>query len=1110
MVGISMLLAALTSSVSPALADPPGPAPSPAPVSPSAFGPDAKAKGASTGPVHRWIPLITGDRIGVNAQGEIRSVRPARGREHIPIRTETIGKHTYAMPDDARGLVHSGRVDRRLFDITTLSLPAYAQRPGLNLIVMYDAPRTDARKAVRSLAGAEVEHTLKSVDADAVTVPANGSTRLWSALTDGPAGATDRTAAPGVASVWLDGVVQASLDTSVPQIGAPEAWAAGYDGTGTRIAVLDSGVDATHPDLAGQIEAERNFSDAQTTHDLYGHGTHVASIAAGTGAKSGGKYKGVAPGARILNGKVLDDAGTGSLSGVIVGMEWAAAQKADVANVSLGTYDTPGIDPVEAAVNALSAESGTLFVIAAGNSGQEGPGSVGTPGSAEAALTVGAVDKQDRLAPFSSTGPRVGDAGIKPDLTAPGVDIGAAAAKGSLLADRGTQVAEGYVGLSGTSMATPHVAGAAALLAQQHPDWTGDDIKQALVNSTTPGAYTPFEQGSGRVDLRKAVKQKVTTRQTSLSFGTALWPHTDDQPVSKNLTYRNPGDTAVTLKLTMDATGPDGSAVPPGMFTFDDQVTIAPHSEASVKVTVDTRLGGDTVGAFTGRITAEGDGQTVGTALAVEREAERFTLTVKVLDRKGKPAAAPSWDAYLAGMSGPAKGTSAVLFADRYSLRVPPGRYFLNSMLRVDPAGSTTQGIDWINQPLLEITKDTTVTLDARTARPIDVTVPNRAARQIFGHIGAHADPTDGAGIGFGVFVSSFKNFHSAHLGPKTDDDVRLSQQLSASFSTGAKGHDEYHAVHEPKGDKLLTGFTHHLKDRELSKIRVNLAAPARGKIGYVTPVADNGAGLGTERPLPDTTTLHLFSQTPSWVLLFDQVDAQDTLEGSYVSPVRTFKPGRSYRHEFNKGVFGPDLPQGAGFIRADEALMGDLPLLSDGSGNASNNNSMHESARTTLYGNGEVLRTSIYPMDFFHIAANERTDYKLTASLTRGPATDVSTNVTATWTFSSEYAPGITQLPVSVVRFTPDLSLDNTAEAGAKMTVPVTVKGSAAGRNLASLRVQVSYDHGAHWHERTVRNGRIQVTNPRAGGSVSFKAEAVDKEGNTVSETIHDAYLTR
>ena len=131
------------------------------------------------------------------------------------------------------------------------------------------------------------------------------------------------------------------------------------------------------------------------------------------GAKSGGKYKGVAPGASLLDGKVLNDKGQGDMSQVIAGMEWAVAEKADVANLSLGAYDSPEIDPAEEAINRLSAESKTLFVVAAGNNGAQGAGSISTPGSADAALTVGAVDKQDVLAPFSSIGPRLGDEAIK-------------------------------------------------------------------------------------------------------------------------------------------------------------------------------------------------------------------------------------------------------------------------------------------------------------------------------------------------------------------------------------------------------------------------------------------------------------------------------------------------------------------------------------------------------------------------------------------------------------------------------------------------------------------------------------------------------------------------
>ncbi|CAM5699866.1 hypothetical protein SCALM49S_06509 [Streptomyces californicus] len=202
-----------------------------------------------------------------------------------------------------------------------------------------------------------------------MTTPTSDAPAIWKALTDRSAAGERVTTAAGIDRVWLDGVRRASLDKSVAQIGAPAAWKAGFTGKGVKIAVLDTGTDTTHPDLKGQVIAEKNFSAAKDTKDRVGHGTHVASIAAGTGAKSGGKFKGVAPDAKLLAGKVLDDDGYGDDSGILAGMEWAVAQGADIVNLSLGGPDTPEVDPLEAAVDKLSAEKGVLFAIAAGNEG---------------------------------------------------------------------------------------------------------------------------------------------------------------------------------------------------------------------------------------------------------------------------------------------------------------------------------------------------------------------------------------------------------------------------------------------------------------------------------------------------------------------------------------------------------------------------------------------------------------------------------------------------------------------------------------------------------------------------------------------------------------------
>ncbi|MFF0010365.1 S8 family serine peptidase [Streptomyces sp. NPDC005374] len=1053
------------------------------------------------------IVLITGDRVTVDAKGRVVGLERAKGREHIPVQIRKAAGHTLVIPADAARLVAGGKLDERLFDITELNKSATrrSQAKGLKVIVGYQGAATAAKADVRD--AGTLRRSLTTLNADAVQTPQKETPELWDAVTNG-----DRTAS-GIAHVWLDGVRKASLDKSVPQIGAPTAWAAGYDGKGVKIAVLDTGVDATHPDLKSQVIESKNFSTAADATDKFGHGTHVASIAAGTGAKSGGKYKGVAPGARILNGKVLDDTGSGDDSGILAGMEWAAAQGADVVNLSLGGQDTPAIDPLEAEVNKLSAEKGILFAIAAGNSGPE---SVGSPGSADSALTVGAVDDKDLLADFSSTGPRTGDGAIKPDVTAPGVDITAAAAKGSLIDQEVGEKPPGYLTISGTSMATPHVAGAAAILKQEHPDWGYAELKGALTGSTKGGKYTPFQQGSGRIQVDKAIKQTVIADPVSVSFETQAWPHTDDKPATEPLTYRNLGTKDVTLKLTSTATNPKGQAAPAGFFKLAaTTVTVPAHGRASVDVTVNTKLGGTLDGAYSAYVTATGGGQTVRTAAAVQREVESYDVTLNVLDRDGKPA--KTYSADLAGISGLADGRWFNPYDEDGSVtvRVPKGGYILNSANFVDP-DDTTKGTDWLVQPKLNVTKNTTITLDSRKAKPVDITVPDAAAKSEFASPGFSVQTAEG-GYGFGWFLDTYAGFRTAHVGPQVTDGS-LSQQFDGHWSKG--GTEQYDTVAGGPVKQFATGYTKHYKASELAAVKVGMGAAASGKKGSVSavgwlPGAFGASAISILQTLPGSRTLHL--STPSgvkWELDFEQDNGVDPdgfpiAEAYYtLGGAQSYQGGKSYSKTVNTAVFGPHLNADFGLYRDGNEIFGFVPLFSDGKGHAGS--SVFTSVNTTLYKNGVKVGSNDDPLfgeKTFKVPAGQAS-YKLTTSVKRSvKVAAASTRIDASWTFSSKKPADLTKLPASMVRFNAATGLDSRVEAGKTVKIPLTVEGSAKGSNLKSLAVYVSYDYGQTWKKVTVSGGKITVKNPAKGKAISFHAKIADKKGNKSTISIYNAY---
>ncbi|WP_443333264.1 S8 family peptidase [Streptomyces sp. CB01580] len=1077
----------------------------------------ARSAGTAAGATHE-LTLITGDRVTVDAKGRVLRFLPAKGREHIPVQRQMRDGHTLLVPADAHRLINSGKLDRRLFDITELNRAEIrkAQKSGLKLIVSYRGARASAAKAEVHDAGAtRVGRTLNSLNAESVTTPVDDAQEIWQALTSKPSRGVQRTTAAGIDRVWLDGVRRASLDKSVPQIGTPAAWKAGYTGKGVKIAVLDTGVDDTHPDLKGQVLEAKNFSTSSDAKDRYGHGTHVASIATGTGAKSGGKFKGVAPDAKLLAGKVLDDNGFGDDSGILAGMEWAVAQGADVVNLSLGGGDTPEVDPLEAAVNKLSADKGVLFAIAAGNEGDD-PGTVGSPGSADAALTVGAVDDKDQLADFSSRGPRVGDGAIKPDVTAPGVDITAAAAPGSVIDREEGQNPAGYLTISGTSMATPHVAGAAALLKQQHPDWKYTELKGALTASTKPGAYTPFQQGSGRIAVDRAIAQTVVADPVSLNFGVQQWPHTDDTPVTKQITYRNLGTTDVTLDLAVTATGPKGEPAPAGFFTLGkDKVTVPAGGTVDVPLTVDTRLGGNADGSYSAYVVGTGGGQTVRTAAAVEREIESYDLTLKVIGRDGKPATFYEND--LAGLSGPAFGTWLHPTGENGTakVRVPKGGYMLNTAVHTDPEDST-KGTDWLTQPKLDISKNTSVTLDARTTKPVEITLPVTGTKDLLAAPELQFN-TEQTGYGYGWYLKSYKGLRTAHLGPKVTDGS-LSQQWIGTWTKGAATRYDI-AVGGPV-TQAATGYKRKFTAGQMAKVNLALGSSVKGKTGAVgawglLPGSSGSWGDLSTHKIPGIVTAYVSTADKvKWSFDFLQEggvdpDGYPDIESNYtLGDPQTFKAGGTYTKKANTAVFGPALGTDLGLLRDGDEIGGQVLLTADGSGNLGAQS--YSSVKTVLYRNGKKLVQNENPLEGEPISVpSGAADYRLTTSVRVSPKVSaVSSRVDASWTFRSKKTGAPTALPVSTVRFTPNVTLDGKVTAGKTASVPVQVQGTAAGKNLKSLTVYVSYDGGKTWKKTAVKSGKLSVKNPAKGKSISYKADVVDKKGNKSSVAIYNAYF--
>ncbi|HZU20457.1 MAG TPA: S8 family serine peptidase [Gaiellaceae bacterium] len=396
-----------------------------------------------------------------------------------------------------------------------------------------------ARRIETSIAGSSVRWRYRLVlDGLAVVLP-RASVRALSGVA-------------GVSEVWPSVRYHALTSGLGPQqIGADKLWSLGSAGNGMKIGIIDDGLDASHPyfDPSGfqyppgypkgltayttpKVIVQRTFAPPGETWKYANvpfdptasfHATHVAGIAAGDHGTlaAGVAISGVAPNAYLGNYKALtvptpDFGLDGNSPEIAAAIEAAVADGMNVINLSLGEPEVePSRDLVVQAIDGAAA-AGVVPVVAAGNDFSDfGYGSISSPGSAPDAITVGAVDSKDVLADFSSAGPTPVSLEQKPDVVAPGVDVLSA-----LPPSDGT-----WGRLGGTSMATPHVAGAAALLLERHPTWSVAELKSALVQTADAaflggGSEAPVtREGGGLVDLPRADAPLLFAAPSGLSFG---------------------------------------------------------------------------------------------------------------------------------------------------------------------------------------------------------------------------------------------------------------------------------------------------------------------------------------------------------------------------------------------------------------------------------------------------------------------------------------------------------------------------------------------------------------------------------------------------------------
>jgi hypothetical protein len=620
--------------------------------------------------------------------------------------------------------------------------------------------------------------------------------------------------------------------------------------------------------------------------------------------------------------------------------------------------------------------------------------------------------------------------------------------------------------------------------------------------------------------VAKGFMQTVIAEPGNISFGTAVWPHGDDAPVTKIVTYRNLGDKPVTLNLSATLNGPGGSPAPAYALKLSaTQVTVAAGGTATVQATSNTKHDGPD-GLYSGRLTATAGDVSVTSAIGVEKEKESYNLTLKSIGPDGKPA---PFDGVLSAMDrnlfqflGDSSGT--------LELRLEKGEYLVqNSQYAEQPDGSLVSY--GLLQPSVKLTKDTTVVFDARATKQVKVTVPQDGAEAALADVGFDRTSADGKyGLGYSGLSFGFGAIYTAQLGsalPPEQLTGHVASQWAKPDAYGSFDNSPYFVGQVDAFPGVYpTGFLRDVKPREQATLQQKINATSDR--AHERVVSGRGPGMGgswsvvlTYGAAPLATTVFVDGKPALWQTTVSEIvpssDPNDPFPQTIsriTSAEKEYRAAKTYRERFNAAAFT---------IAPAQAVRtgGDLFLAVYGVGDADGNGGFiaTDSESSKLTQNGKLVAESPY---FGYIEASglpaAKTKYTLESTLTQSQS-PFATRTDLRWTFSSAGSSEQTALPLLGIRYQPTVDDHNVAEREPVTVLPV-VLDAQAGQRLPAIRkltIQVSGDDGKTWRDAAVApigHGRYKaIFKTPAGKSVSLRSHLVDGAGNATDLTVIRSY---